>query len=247
MWSWLGPSLIQGASGVLSNLIGGGNQPEGGGVKKAKHHQLDYDRRRIKALVDGARDAGIHPLVAMGSSGSGGFAAPVLGGQSSWGNAIGEAFSTAAELYSQDADRAERAREFEYRRGQDDDSRFQQILADQAQAKRDQLNERLVEAQIMESRSRTALDLARARAVGAMGSGSPTTLTDALGNQLTPPSGRASAQEMQDEYGDIVENVYGVGNWIQDMWSGKSPSWWPDSWSPGRGPSGSSVVGGPQP
>lgn len=238
MWGSIisgGLNLLGGLAG--SGLFGGGSSAEGGGAKKAKHHALDYDRRRIKAIVDGAGDAGIHPLVALGAQGGGSFAAPVVDG-AGFGDAVSRGLGvlgdTISDYYEQDQDRQDR----EYQRSLDDDARFDKIIQDQLQSKRDDQAFRESEARIAEHMANAKAANARAAAVGAaptttrlIGPGTAVSLSD--GSQWPKRPGAISAQDAEDYGGEIAEFVQGGDNmlwsFLQAAKEGKIPGL-PNTW-----------------
>jgi len=223
-------SALSGAAGI-AGLFGGGSSAEGGGAKKAKAHALDYDRRRIKAIVDGAGDAGIHPLVALGAQGSGSFAAPVVAG-AGFGDAVsrglgvlGEAVRGYGDYYEQDQDRRERAEDRAYQRAQDDDAKFQRILDDQRRIKQEDQALKESEARIAEHMANARAANARAVAVGAVGPVNSLAvpgqkyprLVDAFGsNWDAAPS--SDAESFENRYGDIVSELFGISNLFADWW-----------------------------
>lgn len=223
-----GPIFSGGLSflGGLGGLLGGGHEPEGGGAKKAKHHQLDYDRRRISALVNGAKDAGIHPLAVLGAaSGSGGFAAPVSSG-SNWGvgDTIGAGLSAAADtfstLYESDQDRLEREEDRKQRERENAYQRHRDTLQDKQyyDARKADAETRRLQNEGLEldnAISRTRLNQMRAAAIGASSGGnSPDSVVTPFGAKLELPRS-SSAQTMEDEFSDEVGSVYGFLRWLE--------------------------------
>lgn len=211
--------------------------PKGGmGAEEARNTRYLDMITHLRSIVEGAKRAGIHPLAALGSSGVGGFAMPVSSyggsaGSFGLGDAIGSGLGAIGDaLYEQDQDRRDREERAGLEKARQreralDILRSKEVTPEvRLQRENMALQNDLLRMDI--ARSRTALAEARAKALGATNGKS---MTDALGITYTPPGGRASAQQMQDEYGDIVENVYGIGNWMQDLWSARSPSWWPES------------------
>lgn len=210
-------SLFGGA--LSGGLFGGGSGAEGGGAKKAKHHALDYDRRRIKALVDGAGDAGIHPLVALGASSGGGFASPVgTEGGFGFGDAIARGMETLGEYYEQDQDRAERDEQRKYDRDQDERRQMDKIADDLVRSKSEDQAIKESNARIMEHTANARAANARAAAVGAA-----RTMNTLVGPGFTasPPPGRATAQEGEDQYGEIGDLLYGGSGFLDDLVNGR--------------------------
>lgn len=237
MWGSIIAGGLNLAGGLLgSGLFGGGSSPEGGGAKKAKHHALDYDRRRIKAIVDGAKDAGIHPLAAIGASGGGGsFAAPVNSGSSGWGagDVVGRALQGFSELYQSDQDRMEERERYqsEVRERQRERAlenlRSKEITPEiRLQRENMQLQNELLRADIATSRSK--LFGARHAAVGAT-AGTPSVISPDTGNLVVAPalmpdlvrSPTVDAQKASDLYGDVIGELYGIGNYAHDFYKSR--------------------------
>lgn len=208
MW----PSIIAAGGDVLGGVLGGvfGKKNKGPSIGKQKRHALDYDRRRIKAITDGAKDAGIHPLVALGATG-GGFSPTIsVPGQSSWGDVIGDAVSrfagAGAEYMQQDADQEAW-----------DDRQFEKILREntpEPPSEMDRLNQRIAEATLLEVQSRTALNRARMGALGAT-VGGEMSVPRPFGIPVVP-TGTAAAEDVENRYGEIAGEVAGVGNILGD-------------------------------
>lgn len=211
-----GAAIAAGGS-ILGGLLGGGNKgPSFGDQKSWMREQM---MSRIKWTVDDARRSGIHPLVALGAGAFSASPAPV-DGQSAWGNSIGDAAAALGggldAAFAQDADLEEAERMRMDRIAADVVNQGREDAAIAAQAKRDALQEKLINAQIMESQSRTALDMARARAVGGMSSGSPSVLTDAFGRRWDV-SGQVPAQEFENQFGEPGDWYFGGGNLLQSF------------------------------
>lgn len=165
-----GIGSILGAGAGIAGMFGGGNLGEGRGAKKAKHHQLDYDRRRIAALVNGAKDAGIHPLAVLGAaSGSGGFASPVSSGSGfNVGDAIGlggNALRDIASLYESDQDRIERAQDRTDRLDQVERARMDKIAEDTIASGQRDMQNKVHQAEIDRLNSETMLNQAQSRSI----------------------------------------------------------------------------------
>lgn len=226
MWGPIIAAGISTAGSLLGGLLGGGGSAEGGGAKKAKHHQLDYDRRRIKAIVDGANDAGIHPLAALGAaSGGGGFAAPVNPGGSNWGigDAIGAGANAFAELYESDQDRLERAEDRKHeemvRRQQNaiDNLRSKEITPERKlQLENMRLQNELLSTDI--ATSRTKLASMRNDVLGAAG---PATVLHGASGDFFPTPGRTDVSgELPKHYGDDAADFEGWANLFDDLRKG---------------------------
>lgn len=226
MWGPIIGAGINVAGSLLGGLLGGGNNAEGGGSKKAKHHQLDYDRRRIKAIVDGANDAGIHPLAALGaSSGGGGFAAPVNPGGSGWGigDAIGAGAQAFAELYESDQDRLERAEDRKHaefvrnRQNAIENLRSKEITPERKlQLENLRLQNELLSTDI--ATSRTKLASMRNDVLG--GAGPSTVLVGSSGTFAPDPS-RSDLDGIARVYGDEMVDLEGASNYFDDLRHGR--------------------------
>lgn len=228
MWGQIIGGVLSGlGSAAGAGLFGGGSNAEGGGAKKAKHHQLDYDRRRIKAIVDGANDAGIHPLAAIGAaSGGGGFAAPVNAGGSNWGigDAIGAGANAFAELYESDQDRLERAEDRAYnesmerRRNAIETLRSKELTPERKlQLENLRLQNELLSTDI--ATSRTKLASMRNDVLGAAG---PASVLSSSAGTLAPPGGRSDVSaEYPKHWGDDAADVEGWANAFDDLRSGR--------------------------
>ena len=242
---WVAPAIMA-AGSIASQFLGGKNK--GPSFSDQKSWMREQMMSKIKWTVDDAKRSGIHPLVALGSQAAGGFAGPAGGfdtGGSGWGDAIGDALSATAELYESDLDRRERAEQTRYARDQDERARMDQIAADtiasgeraQAQKLREAEIRRLdSETALNAARSRTELMNARHRAVGGAGITTPSVLTDAFGNQLMPLN--TPAETYENHYGDIVNEFYGLSNWLKDVLTdprtgeGHARKWFREQMSP---------------
>lgn len=242
--------LIGPGFNLLGDVLGGifgGDDSQKDALKFAKK-QFKYQQwlvnNRIWATVEDAKRAGIHPLVALGSGASGGWASPVPydgGGGPGWGSSVGAGLGALGDslsaLYENDTDLADRraARAEESRqRGLD------RLAAKQVPARStlDKLNEDYVREQIFETRSRTLLNQAQARAVGAEtgqtlagpGAGAPHVFKTPLNTGTDLTAGRGTdAQDWENRYGQIVGEAAGLGNAAMDtydMVKRKVRKWW---------------------
>lgn len=219
-------SILSGVGGLLGAGAGIANMftgEKGQSTKKAKHHQLDYDRRRIKAIVDGANDAGIHPLAALGAAGSGGFAAPVTsGGGYGLGDAIGagaDALSAFGQLYQSDQDRLEEAaaRKDEMAQRQREfaisNLRSKEITPE-TRLNREYMqlqNEALRQDILFKATSRSKLAATRAGS-----SGGPRSFTIGPDNFSLSP-GSSSAQDAQDVGGELFEGLSSLDTLLYNL------------------------------
>lgn len=212
-----GIGSILGAGAGIAGMFGGGDLGEGRGAKKAKHHQLDYDRRRIAALVNGAKDAGIHPLAVLGAaSGSGGFAAPVSSGSGfNVGDAIGlggNALRDIASLYESDQDRIERAQDRTDRNDQIERARMDKIAEDTIASGQRDMQNKVHQAEIDRLNSETMLNNAQSRSIiagmrnKAIGGAPPVRSFDTgLFGKFDLRPGSSTASEAQDLGGEPFE------------------------------------------
>lgn len=208
MWPAIISAGAQVASSILPKLFGGGS-----------HNQ-------IKSIVGDARKAGIHPLYALGGSGAfggSGYAGPEI----SWGDAAGaglDAIGRAADVF--DAENQARADREERRAERDADRRFQssQAIFDREFQREMRKPSPLDEAQraLLEAQTRTELLRQKALMQGASGGGNVsdpnTPIRLPFGITLdTNAAGMSPAQTWQNEYGDLVESIYGIGKLGADV------------------------------
>lgn len=175
-------------------------------IREMNKNAFDIDSTKVRRLVEDAKAAGIHPLAALGSTVAGSsampvapsFTSPVVAGSSAMGDSVGDAFAQLAAGLS---------------------------------LKRQGLENELLAAQVGEARSRSVIAKARAAAVGGPGSTLAEHIIDPqrtshvrtpLGVVMTNPN-TSDAQTYEDRYGDIVENVAGVGNLISDLVENNRP------------------------
>lgn len=212
-------AVIAGGSQVLSGLLGGGNSA--GHERRANYNMTTRLAKNMpKVLVEGAQEAGIHPLVALGMNpASGGFAQSVMG-QPSTGDVVGSALGAAVTGYQN-----QRAREADAEAL--DDAKFQRILDQQSQIARDQQAEKLTAAQIRNLDADTAARLAaatsrstiaNARAVATGGAQIKKELTDVFGNNW--PADQTPAQDWQNQFGEPGEYIFGGLNLVDSFTRG---------------------------
>lgn len=216
-------ALIGAGGDLLSGFLGGqfGKKEDNYHPEVWRNDMYKNKLQEVRAIKDAARIHGFHPLALMGMSGGGGFAQPVSdsfrGG--GWGDVAGSLGSRVGQAYDdyQSAKADEAAL---------DDAKFQRILDDQANAKIAALNEELLRAQIEETRSRTAANnlqmLERSAAPVSR------TLVGPGGSIFTPEPGRSTAQEMEDQYGEMGDLVGGTAGMAEDLIEGRvvvPPNW----------------------
>lgn len=186
-------TAIGGILGGIGGLFGGGsdNGPGLGGlIRKARRH-------------------GLHPLAVLGSPIAGNFAVPTR--NTAAGDALGALGSAISETGRSIAARAE-ARELADRARRQDDlaagESAARVRSLDAAAARDLADA----ARIRAAREHTAASFANSRR-------GEWPKLHIVGSEFTPGAGtnsRSSAQDVQDQYGDVVESVYGVGRLLGD-------------------------------
>lgn len=91
-------SLISGGASLLGGLFG----RKSGTSKLRREYQMqtEYIPKQMQAKIQGAKDAGVHPLVALGMP-LAGQPAQISPGQSDTGNIVGQAISSGMRTYGQ--------------------------------------------------------------------------------------------------------------------------------------------------
>lgn len=208
--------LAQGASGIASIFSKGKKIP---GPEAQSNDRMREIHRTPHYIVEGAKAAGIHPLVAFGSNFTSSIGAPVydsFGTGSNIGAGLDGLAAGASALggyYQGEEDRA-RAEQ------RSDERDMLQSLADEKNQLFTSKQIELLDAQIQESRSRSLLDAARAGAIGGVG-GPGKTLVGPGGVTFNPVPGRTSAQDAEDQYGEGGDLLFGTGGLIEDLSSGR--------------------------
>lgn len=217
-------SLISAGGSILGGLLGGGSKgPSFGDQKSWMREQM---MSKIKWTVDDAKRSGIHPLVALGSQASGGFASPAMGdgmGGFGWGDAVGRGLEAIGDLYTQDQDQLEREAERKLEQSRYDDARFDKILEDQARIKSEQQAVKESDARIAEHMSNAALNAARMQAIGAnagvtelVGPKTPGTLSGPFLSLPTAP-GASPASDWEDYGGEAGDLIGGGQNMLWSL------------------------------
>lgn len=184
---WL-PALI----GAAGSLIGGLMNRSATDKHNARAEVRDDNK--VQRLVADSRAAGIHPLAALGSSIAGTSAMTVPN------TAAGDAVAAGASQFAANMPTSRSALE--------DDLLRANIRVANAQEK--QL--------LADATSRTLVAASRAGAVGgAMPTSTDVILPTPFGVPGLPVANPGLAQDSQDHFGDIVENIYGIGNWLHSM------------------------------
>lgn len=140
-------------------------------------------RKQILSTVKGAREAGIHPLAALGSGAS----YQTVGGGGGAGSAIGAGLERLAAGLANQKTEAE------------------------IQATHADTEARKAQAELFRAQSRSILTNATKAAIGGPSMGDKAkTLTMFGGKIARDPRAFSSAQDVQDDFGDIAENIVGV-------------------------------------
>lgn len=253
MVNWAAIALgAQAAGSILGNLgglFGGGNRYTGKGDWPGRTDlifdlQKDSIQKAIRWRVNDARAAGIHPLAALGASPIGGFAAPVVSGQPNTGSAVTDALGGIIGAGSQFAAGMD---ELGTRRREDQASRRLEDLAKRQEDRQDLLTM----AQIDEARSSAALNRARAQdvmtqtALAARRATIGTSLNarqDGVGIHVFEPkdqpalgvgfgyglgsnTGIADAEDVEQRYGDIAQEAFGLYKLGRDLVQSLPQSW----------------------
>lgn len=197
MSDWLG-ALIGAAERIGTRLLA---------KKPAKDN-------RILQTVNWAKQAGIHPLVAL----QGGFSGGYSGEPSRWSTEIGlgEALGSMGDYFMERNENQLGEDRYDRRRSEDRNfEREMQRVRSQPTAQ-DSYYEQLIK----ESQARTKnLELEHAR----MGA---TTGHNSMGGTKPDLEGYAApASEVQQEYDDWVSGPYGVGKFIQQEWLDPANGW----------------------
>lgn len=166
----------------IDALIAAGGTVLGQVLGKSKERS---PREQILSTVKGARQAGIHPLAALGSGAS----YSTVGGSSSIGSAIGAGMEKfAAHLANQKTE-------------------------EEIGALRADTEARRAQAELYRAQSRSIISAAGSHATGGPrpGSGDVAKNLKMFGQDIQrDPTKFSTAQDVQDEFGDIVENFVGL-------------------------------------
>lgn len=238
---------------ALGQLAGGlfGSSSEKDEAKKARRFaekqfdeskrqfnlQRSYTLNRIYHTVTDAKNAGIHPLAALGASTPGGFSGSVagvspMGGSGGIGNAVaGGAMAlgdAVGDLYRDDAMDELNERDAAERRSQYEDMQMQRILEEQRQiglderaAKSQDLRDRLTQEEILRTRAETAATMARAAAQGGatpMATSGDGILEDGFGGKWDT-KGLTPAEDAERVFGDLGDSWWGFSNMLNSWWN----------------------------
>lgn len=184
--------LISAAGGLLSGILGDKaaskqNQQQIAAIRANNRAIEQQNAKRIQTLVKDARAAGIHPLAALGSSVAGSFATP----QAAYGGApiTGSAAGDAVKAFGDNL----------------------QVDNEQGALQRE-----LLKAQIRNVDASTANLLSQATSRGSFAADTNSTRLFPFG-ELHDDPGFSTAQQIQDKYGDIAENVFGTAKMLHDI------------------------------
>lgn len=196
------PSLISAGGSLLSGIFGdkaatkqnraqmAAIKDQNAYIKRFNKQQMEREDNRIQRLVVDARAAGIHPLAALGAGGggSGSFAMP----EAVYGGApvTGSAVGDAIKAFGDTLP----------------------MVNEQGA-----LQTELLRAQIRNVDASTANLIAEARRTtmsSAVKAASNTSFADV---KLQEQPDTSTAQEVQDRYGDIIENIFGIAKLGRDV------------------------------
>lgn len=224
-------TALAGAFGGGSGYSGKGDWP--GRSDKIFNFQRDSIKKAVRWRVEDARAAGIHPLAALGGSIGGGFASPVGGFVPTHvptGSAIGDAVQGLGEAVSdigarRDAARAEHEARAAARRAEGRADAVAAAQIDEARSAAALNRARAADTVMQAGRAaRTAMIAPTLNARPAAGHGvhdivpepSPA-LGIGFGKGLGSATDIASAQEIEDRYGDIAQEVFGLYKLLNDV------------------------------
>ena len=198
-----------------------GDSPGKAAKKQAKAAWKNQEKawtRGPQLMVEGARRAGLHPLAVLGGNWSAPMA-QVVDGQSGWGDAIGSGLQAVSDGFRSASERR-RAQEVE------DEVKFQQLLNNLETQRMNDAQIKLMERQgqmydsevlLNGARTRSTLMDARHGAYGATGPGGTNVVKVPFTNMEMPVKQPGFADEVQSNYGDIAENVAGIGALTRDL------------------------------
>lgn len=170
----------------IAALVGAAGSVLGGILGKPKPPKERTPREQILSTVQGAREAGIHPLAALGSGAGYSYSQDV--GSGSAGTAVGAGIQKLAEGLAM----------------QKSEEEIKALQAD--------TDARTAQAELYRAQSRTLQSRISSRAIGGppVSDQMPPEITMFGGKLRRDPNAFSSAQRVQDEYGDIMENVVGI-------------------------------------
>lgn len=209
-------SLISAGSSLLGSAVGGlfGNYQQ--------NKALDADRQRIRTLVNDAKQAGIHPLYALGSGTSGGGA--YIAGQSPLGDHLAQGIQQAGQHLGDYFDKRQAANA--PRPGIDPVSQAQVDELRSRTRRNDLETDILRDQEIFRRRQRL---LGNADGFGGMQAAVEGNIGKEPGTVPQAPTfvgpfgftwqgqNRSPSQAVEDYYGDAASWVYGLGGLTEDM------------------------------
>lgn len=218
-WGAFASSALGAVGGALGSVFG--DSPGKTAKKQAKAAWKNQEKawtRGPQLMVEGARRAGLHPLAVLGGNWSAPMA-QVVDGQSGWGDAIGAGLQSVSDGFRSASDRR-RQQEAE------DEVKFQQILNNLETTRMNDAQIRLMERQgrmydsevmLNGARTRSQLSAARHAGLGATGPVASDVVRVPFTSVDIPVAQPGFAQDVQDHYGDIAENVAGIGALTRDL------------------------------
>jgi len=212
VWPILG-ALIGGATSLIGGAMQSGAQRDANNANIAAQEaaneknyqaQKEFAQQGLRWKVEDAKASGLHPLYALG--------APTTSFQASYGAAMRQPETGIGEglvQSGQDIGRAVAAT-------QTNQERAYTAAMSSLSLERATLENDLLRTQIRRQVMETGPSFARAEA----DDGALETLKHLFGD--VPLGPHASASDVQNEYGEVVGDVHGIGRWISDMSSAAS-------------------------
>lgn len=205
-------ALTGGVGSIVGNLIGGNQAKDA--ANKAWDRQKNVMNTQVQRRVADSVKAGLHPLAALGMSPVAG--PPVASIGADWGSTmgnLGQDIGGAIENHYAPKDKAAAA-------------------GVRLAVERATLENELLRTQIASQRMRNIQ-----QATPGISGGSSTVFPDGslkpgdnkMGSRIVPGPGGwvvgqpGSAQQMADNYGDVAQEVYGMGRFAADVWNEYAP------------------------
>lgn len=203
-------ALISAGAGLVGNLIGSNAADDA--AQQAWDRQKTAMKNQIQWRVQDAVKAGIHPLAALGVNPASGPPAAQIGAD--WGGSMAQ--------MGQDIGRA-----IESGMAPEDQSAAQLM---RLQLERGSLENDLLRSQIASQRMRNMQQVAPGRRF-TNPDGSLVAGDNGMGSKIVPDvpglgwvvGQPGAAQQMADNYGDMVQEFYGAGRLAQDVYNRYSP------------------------
>lgn len=223
MWPMVAAAGVSALGGIASTLLGSRG---GGSVRDSLETQYELERKRGPAIIRSnwranmaaAKEAGIHPLAAIGAPVSSGSFTPV--GSTSSGSAIGDGIGVASEaaadgLREYGRDRANKpALEAAERRAEAESAASVAESNARARYYDAQTLGLVTEKGLIQSTARRMVSEANFRQDGPE-------VKQTLSTPLGPfkPSNTSKQQDVEDNYGGIVGETYGLWRYLNDLFS----------------------------